>query len=641
VKLASARPIGKGAARSVQASRRVRFAAAVIAAGLVSGASLARADVIIGQDWTPALNENGYTYFDGFTDYADGQPTVNLAQVTRNGGNWLQYNNTAGQYWGQLVGQMWANPNLSPANFNLNPRVEFDLDATETNWGRLMIRIDYSNSGGSGGDQTGSVTLDFSQLVARNKATLSSPANPFLQHISIDLSSFLPRDETATAADFALFLQPNFWGYWDNDLQQFVSANYSPQTYYIDNLRLTSDPVKTNAAWNVNDDGDWLTGQTSSGTATWAGGIPNGAGHTANFFAVTNYDSGQNDIGAHTVSVSGPVTIGVMNFNNANGYTIAGAGTVTVQGATGVAAAISTAAGNHTISTPLVFAGDTTVNNLAGGGLTVTNLQPTTGAITKTGPGAFTVNAVRAAGLAVNDGAVRIAENGGASGASRVGSLTIASGAKLDLADNDLIATSSSYNDIRGLIASARNGGSWDGSGLTSSTAASATPRNKTLGTLTGTQYLTLGATQFDGFDVTASDVLVKFTYYGDADLNGVVNFDDYSRIDSGFNSGGNSWFQGDFDYNSTVNFDDYSLIDAAFNTQSGTLIRAMRFLDGSDPNRDSMGSPSLRLVLQHFDQFGQPYAQGFLNAVPEPTSALALLLLGGAMRRRREDRSH
>jgi hypothetical protein len=43
--------------------------------------------------------------------------------------------------------------------------------------------------------------------------------------------------------------------------------------------------------------------------------------------------------------------------------------------------------------------------------------------------------------------------------------------------------------------------------------------------------------------------------------------------------------------------------------------------------------------VLEHFDQFGTPYASGFLNAVPEPTSALALsalAALAGSKRRRR-----
>ena len=66
--------------------------------------------------------------------------------------------------------------------------------------------------------------------------------------------------------------------------------------------------------------------------------------------------------------------------------------------------------------------------------------------------------------------------------------------------------------------------------------------------------------------------MLVKYTYYGDTDFNGIVNFDDYSRTDAGFNSGASDWFHGDFDGNGLVNFDDYSLIDLAFNTQGSAL---------------------------------------------------------------------
>ena len=56
------------------------------------------------------------------------------------------------------------------------------------------------------------------------------------------------------------------------------------------------------------------------------------------------------------------------------------------------------------------------------------------------------------------------------------------------------------------------------------------------------------------------------------ADFNGVVNFDDYSRIDSGFLINRTGWLNGDFDGNGIVNLDDYSLIDLAFNTQGETL---------------------------------------------------------------------
>ena len=64
----------------------------------------------------------------------------------------------------------------------------------------------------------------------------------------------------------------------------------------------------------------------------------------------------------------------------------------------------------------------------------------------------------------------------------------------------------------------------------------------------------------------------MKYTYYGDTDFNGVVNFDDYARIDSGFLNNRSGWLNGDFDGNGVVNFDDYSLIDLAFNTQGAGL---------------------------------------------------------------------
>jgi hypothetical protein len=40
---------------------------------------------------------------------------------------------------------------------------------------------------------------------------------------------------------------------------------------------------------------------------------------------------------------------------------------------------------------------------------------------------------------------------------------------------------------------------------------------------------------------------------------------------------------------------------------------------------------------MQHFEQFGEPYAQGFLNAVPEPASVSVFgLIAASALARRR-----
>jgi len=72
------------------------------------------------------------------------------------------------------------------------------------------------------------------------------------------------------------------------------------------------------------------------------------------------------------------------------------------------------------------------------------------------------------------------------------------------------------------------------------------------------------------------------------------------------------------------VNFDDYVLIDLAFNTQSGTLVRAMNYLEGEDRSMRGMDAPSVQRVADHFAQFGAGYATSFLKAVPEPGSALA-----------------
>jgi hypothetical protein len=121
-----------------------------------------------------------------------------------------------------------------------------------------------------------------------------------------------------------------------------------------------------------------------------------------------------------------------------------------------------------------------------------------------------------------------------------------------------------------------RNGGGWNGTGITSSAAATMTAHNTTLGAMDFSDYWSVygkGAT-FDGEPLDSTAVLVKYTYYGDTDFNGHVNFDDYLRTDNGFNNHLSGWLNGDFDLNGTVNFDDYVLIDLAFNTQSGTLRR-------------------------------------------------------------------
>jgi hypothetical protein len=152
-------------------------------------------------------------------------------------------------------------------------------------------------------------------------------------------------------------------------------------------------------------------------------------------------------------------------------------------------------------------------------------------------------------------------------------SLSIDPSGKLDLNDNDLLLDYTGASPLAGVanqIASARAGGAWTGSGLTSSTARDNAQHNTTLGALEATDYP--GGSTFDGEPLDTTAVLVKYTWYGDTDFNGKVNFDDYVRIDNGFNNHLTGWANGDFDLNGAVNFDDYVLIDLAFNTQTSVL---------------------------------------------------------------------
>ncbi len=132
---------------------------------------------------------------------------------------------------------------------------------------------------------------------------------------------------------------------------------------------------------------------------------------------------------------------------------------------------------------------------------------------------------------------------------------------------------------IQALINSARNGGLWNGPGITSNTARDNPQHNTTLGAMDAADFKAIygpGAL-FHGQPVSNNAVLVMYTYYGDSNFNGKVDGADYARIDSIFNqqsTQGNigGWFNGDLDGNGKIDGADYALIDAAFNNQGPPL---------------------------------------------------------------------
>ncbi|MBC8107742.1 MAG: autotransporter-associated beta strand repeat-containing protein [Anaerolineae bacterium] len=336
---------------------------------------------------------------------------------------------------------------------------------------------------------------------------------------------------------------------------------------------------------------------------------------------------------ANTLVATGATLEMTNNSLSAEPVTINGSGIAASLGA----GAVRSTSGNNSLGN-VTLASSSTIG-VDAGSLTVGNVGGAFDLI-KAGAGTLSAGRYRVTSLsATGTAAVTLGRDAANKVSTIAGGLTLAAGASLDLGDNDLILNTATTSTIEGLIKNARNGGAWDQPGITSTAARNRVPKITSLGVLQGSDYIAANSTTFDGIAVNASDVLVRYTYYGDTDFSGSVDFDDYSRIDAGFNNNRTGWFNGDVDYNGIVDFDDYSLIDLAFNNQSGTIARAAAYLDGSDPSMQGMNTPELQKVVMHFDQFGGGYAASFLNAVPEPTSTLAALALTTMIRRRRRTR--
>jgi hypothetical protein len=360
--------------------------------------------------------------------------------------------------------------------------------------------------------------------------------------------------------------------------------------------------------WNVDANGNWTV------AGNWATLVPNAAGVQAAFAGAIT--------APRTVTVDAAITVGGLFFDSAQAYTIAGSNPLTLDVATGDAQ-INVANGNHTISAPITLA-DNAVITVTPAANTL-NLSGTLGAsgrnLTKAGAGTLTVLNVRAAGLTIGGGTVAVAANGTNAGVSVVNSLSIAGDAtptaKLDLSNNAAIVNytgTSPVAAIRQQLLAGRGGAglgkTWNGQGITSSTAAAAEVETRSVG-FAENSAMPLGAlTTFRGQPVDATTVLMAFTRTGDANLDGVVNDDDVTIVGATYAPGvaGASWATGDFDYNGFVDDDDVTLLGVFY-----------------DPSAPPLAAPA---------------SGAGVSAVPEPTSLIlslaGLVGIGAFVRRRR-----
>ena len=152
------------------------------------------------------------------------------------------------------------------------------------------------------------------------------------------------------------------------------------------------------------------------------------------------------------------------------------------------------------------------------------------------------------------------------------GALSLAADASLDLHGGVLVVKGGDLGDISAWVRSARAGGAWNGPGITSSSA----PGHEFLGIAAVLNDKGTGEGPFmmslAGQSLSTADVIVKCTWNGDMNVDGVVNADDYFMIDTGFVTQKGGYQNGDLNYDAVVNADDYFLIDSAFLGQSEKL---------------------------------------------------------------------
>jgi autotransporter-associated beta strand protein len=205
-------------------------------------------------------------------------------------------------------------------------------------------------------------------------------------------------------------------------------------------------------------------------------------------------------------------------------------------------------------------------------------------------------NFTTGSGINVTGGKLTMMTNG--NNVLRSGPISVSATGAVDVNDNDIVVEGQAFTDVLNLVLS---GFQVPTGGITSSTS-------------DGSQIHALfdnalvGAGDWLGVPIGANAIVGKYTYFGDANIDGQVTGDDYGVVDANLNTTppvGLGWLSGDMNLDGSVTGDDYGVIDA-----------------------------NLGLGV------GNPLSPSSLNVVPEPTS-LGLIAAGAGLllgRRRRRN---
>ncbi|MGA2582286.1 MAG: PEP-CTERM sorting domain-containing protein [Tepidisphaeraceae bacterium] len=433
----------------------------------------------------------------------------------------------------------------------------------------------------------------------------------------------------------------------END-QQYVSNHTTgiygtqPGDLGVTNFFLAntvSDPGGTGAGSYV------LTGGTLSVSATTLTGTMNQTGGFSTWGSISGIGSITNTGTGSLLVTNG--TTAISSLTGTGTSTIGPTGTLTV----GTFSQTSLT-NNGNFNLPLLGTGSvgsisgtgtTTVTNTAS--LSVGNFTQGTLALN----GSFNMTGSGTVGLITGAGSVTLAPNSflqlaaspGTFGpsvgtVSNVGAITLSgSGATqgtLDITNNSLVITyannAGAFNpaieqSVRADIINGFDNYTWAGNGITSSIAAEDAATGNPYGGNSAVGYA--DNNDLGNSSLPNNSVLVRFTYYGDADLNGVVNINDFDQWLYGYTggtdaAGGVSWSVGDFAYTGHVTLTDFDLWLGSYTSGNGSLSTLDHAIDVS-----TLSSSQKTELLD------------IVSSVPEPTSIGLLGIAGfGLLHRRR-----
>ena len=420
---------------------------------------------------------------------------------------------------------------------------------------------------------------DLAVLQVRDTQNFFNTAGVILEPVALDNQSgsrgyfvyktFNSSQFSSTTVTLELSFDPN------QDLQ--FGVNRPELSAQWDNVALT--PLDTFAAQRFTNPagGSWTD------AANWQNGVVNAKSAVAGFHA--------NNAGNALVTQTGTITLCVVNFAAAGGYTIGGGGTLVFDHEErDDDVIVNNLNGNNTISNPIIV-GVGTIGTLGGG---TVNLVPRqmrahvqqpggvlalTGGIAagsvgtlgtgtfdliKTGPGRLDTRAFAARELKIDDGTVRMTPGNSAGDRISVATLTIAGAgtptARLDITNQAFVINYTDASPLATVYAQIQAGfagGSWSGNGIATSQGAGFAVGYAEASELAVVPGI-FGATD-------ATTLLLRGTLAGDANLDGIVNIGDFSILGSNYNTPGN-WAKADFNYDGNVGIADFSALAANFN---------------------------------------------------------------------------